>query len=193
MQEGNSFTSSRGQLFSKNLPESIIFWGIYSCIEWRKKWPRTPVLLPGKSHGQRSLVGYSPWGCEESDTTEWLHFRFSLSCVGEGNDNLLQYSCLENPRDRGSWWTAIYGVAQGWTQLKRLSNSSSSSSMYHKIHPFKMYISVVLGYSQSCTTITTNFRTFLSPQEVPYPLAVTLHSSLLWLIHFLSPWICHFM
>ena len=49
----------------------------------------TPVLLPGKSHGWRSLVGYSPWGCEESDTTEQLHFRFSLSCIGEGNGNPL--------------------------------------------------------------------------------------------------------
>ena len=145
MQEGNSFTSSRGQLFSKNLPESIIFWGIYSCIEWRKKWPHTPVLLPGKSHGQRSLVGYSPWGCEESDTTEWLHFRFSLSCVGEGNDNLLQYSCLENPRDRGSWWTAVYGVAQGWTQLKRLSNSSSSNRCVVVSHVVLICISLMIS------------------------------------------------
>ena len=59
----------------------------------------TPVLLPRKSHGRRSLVGCSPWGCEESDTTEQLHFHFSLSCIGEGNGNPLQCSCLENPRD----------------------------------------------------------------------------------------------
>ena len=58
--------------------------------------------------------------------TERLHFRFSLSCIGEGNGNPLQYSCLENPRDRGAWWAAIYGVTQSWTQLKRLSSSSSS-------------------------------------------------------------------
>ena len=45
----------------------------------------TPVLVPGESQGQRSLVGYSPWGREESDTTERLHFNFSLSCIGEGN------------------------------------------------------------------------------------------------------------
>ena len=63
------------------------------------QWHPTPILLPGKSHGWRSLVGCSPWGHEESDTTEWLHFHFSLSCIGEGNGSPLQYSCLENPRD----------------------------------------------------------------------------------------------
>ena len=93
----------------------------------RRKWPSTPVLLPGEFHGWRSLIGYSPWGCEESDTTEQLHFHFSLSCIGEGNSNPLQYSCLENPRDWGGWRAAIYGVAQSWTRLKWLSSSSSSS------------------------------------------------------------------
>ena len=58
--------------------------------------------------------------------TEQLHFHFSLSCIGEGNGNPLQYSCLENPRDGGAWWAAIYGVAQSRTRLKRLSSSSSS-------------------------------------------------------------------
>ena len=82
-------------------------------------------ILPGKSHGQRSLVGCSPWGREESDTTERLPFHFSLSCIGEGNGNSLQHSCLENPRDGGAWWAAIFGVAQSWTRLKRLSSSSS--------------------------------------------------------------------
>jgi len=67
----------------------------------RRQWHPTPVLLPGKSHGQRSLVGCSPWGREELDTTEWLPFHFSLSCIGEGNGNPLQCSCQENPRDRG--------------------------------------------------------------------------------------------
>ena len=92
----------------------------------RRQWQPTPVLLPGKSHGWRSLVGYSPWGREESDTTEWLDFHFSLSCIGEGSGNPLQYSCLENPRDGGAWWAAVYGVAQSWTRLKLLSSSSSS-------------------------------------------------------------------
>ena len=95
---------------------------------WRRRWHPTPVLLPGKSHGRRSLVGCSPWGRKELDVTERLHFHCSLSCVGEGNGNPLQCSCLENPRDRGAWWAAVYGVAQSWTQLKRLSSSGSSSS-----------------------------------------------------------------
>ena len=93
---------------------------------WRRQWQPTPVLLPGKSHGQRSLVGCSPWGHEESDMTKWLHFHFSLSCIGEGNDNLLRCSCLENPRDEGAWWAAVYGVAQSRTRLKRLSSSSNN-------------------------------------------------------------------
>ena len=91
----------------------------------RRRWHPAPALLPGKSHGWRSLVG-SPWGRYESDTTERLHFHFSLSCIGEGNGNPLQCSCLENPRDRGAWWAAIYGVAQSQTQLKRLSSSICS-------------------------------------------------------------------
>ena len=70
-----------------------------SCPLRRRQWHPTPVLLPGKSHGRKSLVGCSPWGREESDTTERLHFHFSLSCIGEGNGNSLQCSCLENPRD----------------------------------------------------------------------------------------------
>ena len=69
----------------------------------RRQWHPTPVLLPGKSRGRRSLVGCSSWGRYESDTTERLHFHFSLSCNGEGNGNPLQCSCLENPRDGGAW------------------------------------------------------------------------------------------
>ena len=98
-----------------------------SLVPWRRWWHPTPVLLPGKSHGRRSLVGCGPWGRKESDTTEWLHFHFSLSCFGEGNGNPLQCSCLDNPRDGGAWWAAISGVAQSRTRLKRLSSSSSSS------------------------------------------------------------------
>ena len=98
-------------------------------ISLRRQWHPTPVLLPGKSHGRRSLVGCSPWGFEESDTTEQLHFHFSLSCTGEGNGNPLQCSCLENPWDWGAWWAAIYGVAQSWTQLKRLSSSSNKQGI----------------------------------------------------------------
>jgi len=104
---------------------------------WRRQWQPTPGLLPGKSHGQRSLVGFSPWGLEESDMTERLHFYFSLSCTGEGNGNPLQCSCLENPRDGRTWWAAIYGVAQSWTRLKWLSSSSiyMSIPVFQFIHP----------------------------------------------------------
>ena len=88
------------------------------AVSRRRQWHPTPVLLPGKSHGRRSLVGCSPWGREESDMTERLHFHFSLSCIGEGNGNPLQCSCLENPRDGGAWWAAICGVTQSRTGLK---------------------------------------------------------------------------
>ena len=81
----------------------------------RRQWHPTPLLLPGKSHGWRSLVGCSLWGREESDTTERLLFHFSISCIGEGNGNPLHCSCLENPRAGGAWWAAVYGVSQSWT------------------------------------------------------------------------------
>ena len=80
--------------------------------------------LPGKSHWQRSLAGCSPWGRDESDTTERLHFP--LSCIGEGNGNPIQCCCLENPRDGRACWAAVYGVAQSRRRLKQLSSSSSS-------------------------------------------------------------------
>ena len=89
----------------------------------RRQWHPTPVLLPGKSHGWRSLEGRSPGGSWGSDTNERLHFHFSLSCIGEGNGNPLQCSCLENPRDGRAWWAAVYGVAQSWTWLKWPSSS----------------------------------------------------------------------
>ena len=93
-----------------------------------RQWHPTPVLSPGKSHGRRSLVGCSPWGRWGSDMTERLHLHFSPSCIGEGNGNPLLRSCLENPRDGGAWWAAVYGVAQSQTRLKWLSSSSSSNS-----------------------------------------------------------------
>ena len=101
------------------------------------KWQPTPALLSGKSHGWRSLVGCSPWGRKESDMTERLHFHFSLSCVGEGNGNPLQCSCLENPGDSGAWWAAVSGIAQSQIRLKRLSSSSSSSSVYITVPVFQ--------------------------------------------------------
>ena len=98
---GQDLIKERGQSlefeFSQQGPSQ------HSCLENPMDW--------------RSLVGCSPWGREESDTTE-RHFHFSLSCIGEGNGNPLQCSCLENPRDRGAWWAAVYGVAQSRTRLK---------------------------------------------------------------------------
>ena len=91
-------------------------------VSRRRQWHPTPVLLPWKSHGWRSLEGCSPWDRWGSDTKERLHFHFSLSCIGEGNGNPLQCSCLENTRDRGAWWAAVSGVAQSRTRLKWLSS-----------------------------------------------------------------------
>ena len=95
---------------------------------WRRRqWQPTPVLLSGKSHGLRNLVGCSPWGHEESDVTERLHFHIWLSCIGEGNGNPLQCSWLENPRDGGAWWAAVYGVAQSWTWLSDLAAAAAAA------------------------------------------------------------------
>ena len=93
-------------------------------MHWRRKRKPTPVFLPGESQRRGSLVGCRLWGRTESDTTEQLHFHFSLSCIGEGNGNPLQYFCLENPSDGAAWWAAVYGVAQTRTRLKRRSSSS---------------------------------------------------------------------
>ena len=95
-----------------------------SWIQGHKDFQRrhpTPVLLLGKSQGWRSLVGCSPWGREESDMIERLHFHFSHSCIGEENGNLLQCSCLENPRDGGACWAAVYGVKQSQTRLSNFT------------------------------------------------------------------------
>ena len=94
---------------------SLLFNMLSRFVIRRRQWHPTPVLLPGKSHRRRSLVGCSSWGLEELDTTERLHFHFSLSCIGEGKGNPLQCSCLENPRDGGAWWAGVYGVAQSRT------------------------------------------------------------------------------
>ena len=120
-------------------PGSIPAWGR------KRKWQSTPGFLPGESHGRRSLVGYNPWGLKESDTTERLHFHgpdtalgFPDTSVGKesacnaGNPGLipglerstgegkgypLQYSCLENPMDRGAWQATVHGVSKSQTRL----------------------------------------------------------------------------
>ena len=108
-------------MYPKKTPKTQIQKDVCRRIHRWRRWHPTPLLLPGKSHGQRSLVGCSPWGRKESDTTKWLPFHFSLSCTGEGHGNPLQCSCLENLRDGGAWWAAVYGVAQSRTRLKWLS------------------------------------------------------------------------
>ena len=130
-----------------------LFFRKHSLKVWRRTRQPTPVLLPGKSHGRRSLVGYSPWGREESDTTERLHFHFSLSCIGAGNGNPLQYSFLENPRDWGACWAAVYGVTQSRTRLKRLSSSSSlkvrsSQTLRHVYGCVRIFVSFLV--EQTC-------------------------------------------
>ena len=104
---------------------------MYTDISEKAMAP-TPVLLTGKSRGWRSLVGCSPWGRWGSDTTERLHFHFSLSCIGEGNGNPLQCSCLGNPRDGVAWWAAVYGVTKSRTRLKWLSSSILIYTIYQK-------------------------------------------------------------
>ena len=100
------------------------------------------MFLPGESQGRGSLVGCRPWDRWGLDMTERLHFYFSLSCSGEGNGNPLQCSCLENPRDGGAWWAAVYGVAQS---QKRLKWPGSSSSILLFKSTFILSSSVILG------------------------------------------------
>ena len=139
---------------------------LFTFMHWRRKRQRTPVFLPGESQGQWSLVGCSPWGREESDTAEWLHFHFSLSCIGEGNGRPLQCSCLENPRDSRAWWDAVYGVAQSRTPLKRLSSNSSSTLegwldtfiltvVFTFIEVWPWYSYWWNGYLKSCWSLST--------------------------------------
>ena len=102
--------------------------GFHGNSVWRRQWHPTPVLLPGKCHGQRSLVGCSPWGLEESGTTERLHFHFSFSRIGEGNGNPLQCSCLENPRDRepgGLQSMGSHRVGHNWSNLAAAAAGNS--------------------------------------------------------------------
>ena len=124
-------------------------------IRRSRQWHPTAVLLPGKSHGWRSLVGCSPWGRWGLDMAERLHFHFSLSCIGEGNGNPLQCSCLENPRNGGAWWAAVSGVAQSRTRLKWLSSSS--------VHKMNVYLSI---YSSTLFFRAVRFSIYFLPQCV---------------------------
>ena len=123
------WTEETGRLQSMGSWRARYDWAtslsLFTFMHWRRKWQPTQVFLPEEPQGWRILVGCGTWGLEEPDMTEWLHFHFSLPCIGEGNGNPLQCSCLENPRDGGAWWAAVYGVTQSQTRLKRLSSSSS--------------------------------------------------------------------
>ena len=123
---GHAFFVSTTQLCLYSRKTATEFMSTVGMAVWRRQWHPTPVLLPGKSHGQRNLEGCSPRGRWGSDTTERLQFHFSLWCIGEGNGNPLQCSCLENPMDGGAWWAAIYGVAQNQTWLKWLSRAEQA-------------------------------------------------------------------
>ena len=101
---------------------------------------------PGVGDGQGGLACCGSWGRKESDTTEQFHFIFSLSCIGEGNGNPLQCSCLENPRDGGAWWAAVYGVVQSRTRLKQLSSSSSVHSRVSLGSLPKGIITTIISY-----------------------------------------------
>ena len=134
---------------------------------WRRWWYPTPVLLPGKSHGRRSLVGCSPWGREESDTTEWLHFHFSLSCIGEGNGNPLQCSCLENPRDREPGGLPSLGshrVGHDW------SDAAAAAAIADDCDIFCLLIwQVIFYFSQGMTDPWWMCVKFLWAEPINYP------------------------
>ena len=124
---------------------------LFTFMHWRRKWQPTPVFLPGECQGWGSLVGCCLWGHTELDTTGRLHFHFSLSCIGEGNGNPLQCSCLENARDGGAWWAAVYSVAQSRTQLKQLSSSSSSRvPSYFLSIPIQLSPTIKCGFFLVC-------------------------------------------
>ena len=132
--------SKNSKLNKRNQTQKITYCMLpYPCVRkipWKRTWQSTPVFFAEKSHGQRSLVSYSPWVAKESDMTEHAYSSYSRSAksnlwyminvsgcfIGEGNGNPLQCSCLENPRDGGAWWAAICGVTQSRTQLKWLSS-----------------------------------------------------------------------
>ena len=138
----------------------------------RRQRQPTPVLLPRKSHGRRSLVGCSPWGREESDTIEQLHFHFSLSCIGEGNGNPLQCSCLENPRDSEAQWAAVYGVAQSQTRLKRLSSTGCFLPYFTKLCVSIQFSSYFCHHTKQIVIqsniLSINYNLNISPLSFSY-------------------------
>ena len=124
-----------------------------STLAWKIPWTKEPG-------------GLQSMGPLRVGPTERLHFHFSPSCIGEGNGNPLQCSCLENPRDGGAWWAAVYGAAQSWTRLKQLSSSSSSrcfKKVFNNVYKAK-YFTVILFlfgiFSESLNSQTSSLKQF---------------------------------
>ena len=103
----------------------------FGKMPWSRLWQPAPVFLLVTSHGQRSLAGNSPWGNKELDTTKQ---------VGEGNGNPLQYSCLENPMDGGTWWVAVYGVAKSWTRLSNFTFTFHFHALEKEMAPTPVFL-----------------------------------------------------
>ena len=113
--------------------------------------------LPGKFHRWRSLVGYSPWGHKDSDTTGRLHF-LSIVPFGEGNGNPLQCSCLESPMDRGAWWATVYGVAKSRTRLSN-KHTHSHTHVYSRVIQLCVCVCVCVYISYPVLAPTVCFMT----------------------------------
>ena len=141
-----------------------------STLAWKIPWTEEP----GSSMGSLR------------DMTKRLHFHLLLSCIGEGNGNLLQCSCLENPRDGGAWWAAVYGITQSRTRLKGLRSSSSSRGMVYWANPFGQYIAKVFQicpYPVMCVCESlSSVRLFAAPWTVARqtPLSMELSRQEYW-------------
>ena len=138
-------------------------------VKWRGQWQPTPVLLPGKFHGRRSLVGCSPWGHKGSDMTERLHFHFSLYFIGEGNGNPLQCSWLENPRDGGAYRLLSMGshrVRHDWSNLAAAAAAMTYNRLWKRIYlhicvctyVFISHFAAHLKYCKSTILQLKNFK-----------------------------------
>ena len=150
-----------------NIPFSI---PLGSISRRRRQWHPTPVLLPknpmDRGAWQAAARGVAKSQTQLSDFT--FTFHFSLSCIGEGNGNPLQCSCLENPRDGGAWWAAVYGVPQSRTRLKRLSSSSSSISRSGIAGSYGNSYAELVEELSKCFLKKLHHFTFLSAIS-PYP------------------------
>ena len=140
-------------------------WSLGREDPWRRAWQPTPVFLPGESHGQRSLAGYSPWGQKQSNTTEWLRHTYS---IGVGNGNPLQCSCLENPMDRGAWQATVHGITKSWIRLNKMIpflNYSWLSVIFYHLTNSNLLLKICL-YCEN--TDPQNILTIVTPLEKMY-------------------------